>query len=621
MRHTLVRTLAGLIGLAMALALGCANDVPVGTLCEGLTLQVDEQQTSRDPVKLDFLWVIDDSSSMSQEQTALASSISVFTETLAAFANVDIRTAVVTTYYESDERRGRFNTTWVDNFPRLAQASEVFPVLTADEDGDRLCECAACQGFDETRAYLICRDNPEVCTPDESTVPVFLECWNNGFCANQDDCAGRYIAEVPSFGAHTYNLNLSINSRCHFVCGDSSTPQADADLSCQNCLQNGDMTCQISTSDDPSNTGCMVLPDTDDCPADLPAVLPSYNEDGTVKYSIADYFRCLATPGALMDQGANLEQGLRQAWAALSPDGPHPDQICDPNDPVMSEPGLTALERRERCERAFLRDNAYLVVIFMSDEEDCSLEEGKTIGGGDYAECGLLGDADTPDDFRGLVAIRQGDISLDTSTMERPLATVAKYANRLKALKDNPANVFVAAIVGDVWSADGEMTAQERADAHDLYYESLTQKTNSYRANSYICASEFGIAFYGSRYIELAEMFGPHGFTANICSDEGIGPTLSSVAAELISEVISICLPRPVQKNEDDEELVTVYKTVAETGEKITLEQGVDFNVVDEPEEGACPGSSRAIRFESHALPLPEDTIEIIYEAEAKCML
>ena len=621
MRHTFLRALVGLLALPLAFSVGCSNDVPIGTLCEGLTLQVDEEQKDREPVKLDFLWVIDNSSSMSQEQTALASSISEFTTTLSAFANVDIRTAVTTTYYLSDAHRGRFNTTPADQFLVSAWASKPFPVLHADSEGDLWCECAACQGFEQALAYQLCHDDAD-CESTPSMAPVYVECITSRGCPDGDDpCAQHWISYSVGTGADTYNLNGSLNVGCQLTCAGAAATEDDADAFCQNCLASEAMVCEDAASvSSLDRSGCVVPPNTLDCPGDIPAVLPAYDEDGTVKYSIEDYFRCIATVGSEQGQAAGMEQGLRQAWTSLSADGPHPAQICDPSDPVFDDPELSDLERRERCERVFLRDNAYLVIIFVSDEEDCSVRDGANINVNDAAICGLLGDADTPADFPGLVAI--GILDPNDSTSTRPLATVSEYVNRLKSLKENPANVFVAAITGDVLNEDGEMSDAEVQAARDLYYASLTDKTNpNYRVNSTICSSDLGQAFYGSRYLKLAEMFGPHGFTANICSDEGIGPTLSEIATELISEVISICLPREVLPNADGDLLVTVKKTAEGETEPVILEQGVDFNVVDEPEEGACPGSGKAIRFEGHALPLPGDTIQILYRAQTRCLL
>jgi hypothetical protein len=117
--------------------------------------------------------------------------------------------------------------------------------------------------------------------------------------------------------------------------------------------------------------------------------------------------------------------------------------------------------------------------------------------------------------------------------------------------------------------------------------------------------------------VELVEHFGPNGFRANICSNDGFGQALTKIATDLISQVISICLPQPARLI-DGREVLTVYKTPPGEDRELLL-QGTDFEVVDEPEQGACPGSGRAIQFSAEKLPMPDDVIQILYEAQADC--
>ena len=602
-----------------AVASGC-NDVPVATQCEGFTLQVAETQTSRDPVKLDFLWIVDDSTSMCQEQASLAESINVFVTQLQEYLNVDIRTAVVTTSALITAKRGKFNRTPATEFPPLCQEERLFPARS-----DLFCECAACAGWDEAYAYQCgqdaeCPGDPTQVAPDYQACIAAQGCRqeNVGGDLTEEERARRaeladlWQWEAPVGGiSNIYNLNGSVNSTCQLKCGAGQPTVADAreigTQICRDWFGSDSMVCQVP---DLTNTGCIKPPATAACPEDLPAVLPAYNADGSIKYGL-EYFPCIATVGADQNTDANLEQGMKSAWLALDETGPHPLQICDPNwleDPANS--AFTDAEKRERCDRVFLRRNAFLIIIFVTDEDDCSVAEDKEIKKEDHNQCALLGDIDTAP----LTTPRAGTTDI------QPLAPVFQYANRLRSLKQNPANVFVAAIVGDAWNPVRELSAAEVDAARSLYYESKVERGNQLALNTAICASAFGRADLGLRYIRLTQQFGPHGFHANICSNEGVGPALQEIAAELVSEVVSICLPRPVKKSEDDQELVSVHKTGTDEGaERQTLTQGVDFRVDDQLEEGACPGSGRAIYFDKGALPLPEDKIEIIYEAEADC--
>ena len=70
------RCLTGVAALTLVL-LAC-NDVPIDTLQRSFTVKVVQSQTNKAAVKVDFLWMIDNSSSMCQEQTALYQSVGDF---------------------------------------------------------------------------------------------------------------------------------------------------------------------------------------------------------------------------------------------------------------------------------------------------------------------------------------------------------------------------------------------------------------------------------------------------------------------------------------------------------------------------------------------------------------
>ncbi len=594
--------------LAVALV-GCSTDIPVQTLCEGFTLQVDELQTSRNPVRLDFLWVVDNSTSMCQEQASLTANINEFVGTLEAFANVDIRTAVVTTNAIEEHWRGRFNNSAAEVFPPFCQERRLFPARS-----DLFCECAACGDWDRAFEYQRCYDSDD-CTPTTDMAPRYVACLNQGRCldeaGNRDACAQAWVRDASPNLQRMYNKNGSVNVSCKIECGGAGVGVEQAHLFCRDCMADTSMECQITTPG--MAAGCIMPPDTIGCPDDLPLVLPSYDEDGNVEYDLAEYFRCIATVGADQEHRSTmLEQGFKNAWLALDPNGPAPTQVCNPRDPVLDNPEWSPQQKRERCERVFLRDNAFLIIIFISDDEECSVDDGKEVMPEDYNRCNLLGDSDMrPED----VWIHPNDKNPNTS--DRPLAPVYKFVNRFRSLKSNPANVFVATISGDAWHPLRELSEEEKRAERLAFYESITERGNPYRWNTYVCASAFGEAALGSRYLELVERFGPNGFHANICSQDGFGQALEQIAKDLVSQVISICLPRP-PRIIDGQEAITVYKT-GEDEERRRLEQGVDFVIVDELEQDACPGSGRAIQFSAESLPLPDDIIQILYEAEAVC--
>jgi len=227
---------------------------------------------------------------------------------------------------------------------------------------------------------------------------------------------------------------------------------------------------------------CVAQPGTSSCPS---PPIPSVLTDTSL-----GLFPCIATVGADQSFTANLESGLKTAWMALDPAGLNSEQSA-----------------------GFLRDDAYLIIVFVSDEDDCSIDEDFASPSYDcekdsecpgytrcddglcagivkkdyYNICALLGeykgrahhncaydlgcqdcesDVDCDDgwyckngkkcrpeiyDFNTIASFQA-----PSGTPIFALAPVSKYYSQLRSLKTDPAKVLVAAIVGDAIVAKGD---------------------------------------------------------------------------------------------------------------------------------------------------------------------
>ena len=97
--------------IAWAAALGSAgcNDHPLSPLDGTLSAASIQEHRLPAKTKLDFLFVIDNSGSMCQEQKNLARNFTAFSELLFQdLQAADYRLAVVSTDFRSSEHRGRF---------------------------------------------------------------------------------------------------------------------------------------------------------------------------------------------------------------------------------------------------------------------------------------------------------------------------------------------------------------------------------------------------------------------------------------------------------------------------------------------------------------------------------
>ena len=505
-----MRTLGRYFSLCLlALLAQSCNNVPVAGLQNSFSLKVNVLQKNTEPVKVDILWVIDNSASMCQEQASLGDSFDEFLKRISSFVNIDYRIAVVTTDVLSDGA-GAFESEPAGEFPFACAQTEIRYCLRGE---DNMC----------TQGY------------SDPALPPAGPLGDNWTC------------DAPDKVKNITNCNGSLNSKCRKLCNthaecDSQFFGADQAAACAA----DDSACRykcLIPSGDPSNSGCVLRPQTDNCPSkeDLYNILikksgrdpnkglcPTNNEDvipcivgeqcpdgsqcprpaAFLTPATAElYFKCVGVVGAEQHNNANLEQGLNAAIFALD------------------RQGMNSAQAKE-----FLRKEAYLVLVFVSDEDDCSVADGLTLKKEQYGTCTCLSDTNGGGKLR----------------------PVSEAANRIKALKEDPGRVLVAAIVGDSTSDDPTTIEQDRVSYFESKCSDCADKTQQHPLlfNTYICESTAGKADYGSRYVEFVQRFGKNGILTNICSDAGVAPALDKIADRIIRVFTKICLPRPIQEQE-----------------------------------------------------------------------
>jgi hypothetical protein len=339
--------------------------------------------------KLDLLFVVDDSSSMCQEQLRLADQVQRFVAELQQRPNLDLRVAVTTTDVRSDGFKGRFRNQPATQFGPACQLQEVVPC------------------FDDAT----CRQR----------FPGSEENWT---CSWTDH--SRVVMQ---------NDNGSVNSSCQYACA--------SDAECEAAAGPG-----YSCNARESWSACIPVPAVGDCPADPPTVLDPSN---------VGLLRCLIQVGADGTPDKNLEGGLKAGWLALHPEPEGVTDLCDSTHPNLCElhahevparlraldgeiaqaaPGATrdalvaCRARLAVCrppiaadQPDFQRPDAWLAVVFVSDENDCSDRDENPLSLNDTKLCATLSDHLLPID----------DL-------------VARY----RQLKAKPSRLLVATIAGDV---------------------------------------------------------------------------------------------------------------------------------------------------------------------------
>lgn len=606
-----------LVSALCLLTLSC-NTYPVHSLLENFRVRVTDKLSADEAVKLDFLWVIDHSASMCQEQRDLAKGFKSFIEQLQSLGSIDAQMAVVTVQQVQDKSEikvvGRFMHNPAQALPANCMERVRYPCLT---DG----ECAQPRSF----------------TFPQPTDSTLCEPASKQFTPAFPDTSWRCVA--PSAASNLANVNCSLNSYCVARCKDITNhtdcramfePNVPKDQQRIKCVIPGGGT-------NLDQAGCLFPPESDGCPpADqLPPVLKSDQ---------LDLFRCNATLGAGQLFEAGFEGGFRSAWTALDPNGPncsydacvaHLRSCCtdggawckdDQNDAKCSKDKAEMCEMlkdEKNCQnRALVRDGAYLVIVFVSDDDDCSVDhklnplDKNVITKEVWGSCQRLGDqlagnyalnegncefkrgkdanvycpsdcsaGSTKKDSSGKLKCPNGckdgsaeqnacmakvDEGFDKMVrVHNAIPPVGRWVNLFKSLKPDPARVIVAAIAGDTLETDNPAQAfRDRVN----YYNS-TFKDVAPKQVPYVCEGSRGEAGYGSRYVEMAQSFGDNGVVQNICKGSDFGAALENIATTILKRVVKVCLPQPPFEQDGLPQL-TVTRTRNGTAEVMEYTDG-----------------------------------------------
>ncbi len=559
---------AGLIVFVVSVV--ACSDPPVSDLGNSFTFQVRDRQENFAPAKVDFLWVIDNSTSMCQEQISLYKSFKRFVAGLRGGLELDARMAVVTTNVLGEH--GVF---------RTAPPEQGLP--------------PNCRG-----------SMPKACLKHADCMMNTAE----GPALPDPGGDGSWVCSLDGKSSHALYATCGglALSTCRLVC---STEQVCVDV-----FGAGNY-CKEYTADN-TDPGCLPT-----LPACTPP-LPPYHEfnatsDGT------DTFLCAAVVGVHAGFDANLEQGLNAARFALDRFGPNPQQARD-----------------------FLRDDAWLVIIILSDEDDSSPTESCLLQKDHLTWQGekYLSDNCITKDQYGVAPC------LGTTDGDGPLEPINRFVNVYKSMKGDPSRVLAAVVVGDSQAANGEARDKAREEHHGCRCTAAAgQKAHP------ICTSRQGTADLGHRYLELAKAFGDNGLAANICGptpcaleggdqgiigedgacralsrDEdvstiGVQRALDLIADTVVRRVARICLPHPVrcpvgpsgQPSDCGARAMEVLRTTA-SGETVALTPAPEgarvadpgqYLVIDDPE---CEDTGQAITFGD--LLDKDEAVEIRYEGD-----
>lgn len=381
---------------------------------------------------------------------------------------------------------------------------------------ERACGTSTCQGF--CQAYL------------GSAVPCTTVCAKAGQETCSAYCAGGTVdpAEVAVDGTFPGQ---------RFLCEAACQGATSCDDRCvAEFREEGEQPYHcMYPADDPAMAGCALEPIGPKCPPGVPTILtrqvardyaarwrqgewrgePSWQglaDADLERRVLARLLQCQAFVGADQLICNNQEQGLRAAWLALDPNGENRDQATQ-----------------------FHREDASLVVVVISDEDDCSAPEYEKSPGQfdnvvrpeNYSRCACL--RDESGCLNGgqcdPAACLTGD---EFDAAKCPLLATSQFVTRLRGLKGDPAKVMFAAIVGGVVPGSATSPSDDATAIRQRYYDCKCDLEAPRTAPmTYACLSDLGQADQGDRYAATVTGFGDRGWFGNICE----GVDLAGLAA------------------------------------------------------------------------------------------
>jgi hypothetical protein len=263
---------------------------------------------------------------------------------------------------------------------------------------------------------------------------------------------------------------------------------------------------------------------------------------------VASAFACVSRLGI---EGCPFEQQLEAMWKAVAPsDG-------DDRDLHVFLNGEGGLGDPSGFNKGFVRSDAILAVIEVSDEEDCSIkDEGKALFSyGDDATARF----GAPNKTINLRCGQFGDA-------ENLLWPASRYVSGLKSLKpNNEDRIIFAAIVGIPEDAIGQPLDEVLA-RDDMQFAADPAAPTLPRASctsASVGGGSVDQAYPPRRFLEVAKGFDKNAVVYSICADD-YAPALDTLIDRIAEKLTGNCLPRQLTPDEAGLVHCQVFELLAE---------------------------------------------------------
>lgn len=368
--------------------------------------------------------------------------------------------------------------------------------------------------------------------------------------------AGTCKRTLPSWnstGELLLNWQGDAFEKCRFAC--ESSAECDSNLidssAGRHCAGDAEA-CQWQCTKSPffdDTKSCARRPATEGCPSaeEMKELLgEGHNGVPFLTRQTRDLFPCIATMPSPESNKGKRRQPFRAALSALEAQGPNASQAS-----------------------SFLRNDAFLLVVFLTNEDDCSVSANTATPDGEC--CGS----------------------------DDELMPITEVVQRIQKLKNDPSKILIASFGGDLPAAIASDDTRRR------YSDWRCSVVSPTKVTTHACIGPFGEAAVASRFMELNRQLGRYSSFYSLCAEGGIPESLSQLATRVGTELLRTCLPSRVLRSD----ILQPWITSTDGTAKALSSDEFDF-VRDE----SCPiaGDNVAIRI---LTPLaPGDIVSISYD-------
>jgi hypothetical protein len=267
------------------------------------------------------------------------------------------------------------------------------------------------------------------------------------------------------------------------------------------------MTCDDALFGDDGMLRDLGNPEIAGCEASYPAFAELTSDAGPG--AIEGFVRHVECVGRAGTGGCGFEQQLEAALKAVTPSSSD-IRFFD------GSPG-----QGDRANAGFLRDDSMVAFVVLTDEDDCSTQDGELYNV-------------TRDDL--------GPLNVRCVLHPDELQPVERYAEGLRAIREDPADVILGVVAGvpeDLSVTTGDPAAFDAI----LSDERMTTTIDPANPNDLVpsCDTALGRAYPPRRLVEVASSFGRNGVVQSICQGD-FTPVVNAVLERVATRALGGCM-------------------------------------------------------------------------------